>query len=151
MTDRLDAVNVWLAILALVSLAEFLMILTAAFIGYRLYRRATATMDRLEADYIAPITAKVNTVVANVRDLTERLQRADEKVHAVIGRVEEAAGRVAIFARRAWPVIGTWRAVGAAVTTLLSNNHPTERSRPVSRPMTTRRTPALDSAGWRTH
>ena len=147
MTDNLGSVNVWLAILALVSLAEFLLILAVAFMGYRLYRRATATMDRLEVEYVAPITAKVNTVVDNVRDLTERVQRADEKVRSVITHVEHAAGRVAVFASRAWPVIGTWRAVGAAVNTLLSNNRPAEGPRRV----TTRSAQALNSAGWRTH
>ena len=36
MSQELSGINVWLAILALVSLAEFLMIVVAGVIGFRL-------------------------------------------------------------------------------------------------------------------
>ena len=58
MSQELATTNVWVAIIALVSLAEFLIILTAAVVGYRLYRRATTFLDRAEADYVAPLAAK---------------------------------------------------------------------------------------------
>ena len=147
MSDKLDATNMWLAILALVSVAEFLMIVTVAFVCFRLCRRATEAMNRIEAEYIAPITAKVNVVFTNVNDLTERVQRADDKVHAVIARMEDTAGRVATFARRAWPVVGTWRAVGAAVGALRRDHHPATDSRR----LTARRATPLGPADWRTH
>lgn len=123
MTDQLAVMNLWLSILTTISVIEFAMIVVIAIVGFRWYRRAAATVDRLESDYIVPLTAKLNTAVAQVQDVTSRVQRADEKVRAVAERVGDVGSRVAAVAQQAWPVIGVWRAVGAAVGALLHNSH----------------------------
>ncbi len=121
MNQELTTTNVWLAILALVSLAEFLMILAAAVVGFKLYRRATALLNRAESAYVVPIAAKVEAVVAEAQHVVERAQHLEERVRVMVMRVEDMAGRVGSVAQHAWPVLGTWRAVSAAVRAFRGN------------------------------
>ena len=121
MNQELTATNVWLAILALVSLAEFLMIVAAGVVGFRLYRRATALLNRAESTYVAPIAAKAEAVVADAQHVVQRAQHLEERIQKMVVRVEDMAGRVGSVAQHAWPVLGTWRAVSAAVHALRGN------------------------------
>jgi flagellar motor component MotA len=116
MTQELAATNVWMAIIALVSLAEFLIIVAGAIVAFRVYRRATAFIDRAESEYVAPLAAKVNVVVGEGQEAVRRLQRLEERASAMVTRVEETASRVTSVAQYAWPVVGTVRAVSAAVS-----------------------------------
>jgi len=123
MTEQLAAMNRWLAVLTTISVIEFALLVVIAIVGFRWYRRAAAAVDRLETEYIVPITAKLNTAVAQVHDVTTRVQRADERVRAVAERVSEVGSRVVTVAQHAWPVVGVWRAVGAAVGALMRDSY----------------------------
>lgn len=128
MTQDLAATNMWLAVIALVSLAEFLIIVAAAVAGFRLYRRANALIDRAESTYVAPLADRLNTVLGEAQDVVRRVQRLEERGRAMLARVEGTASRVSSVAEYAWPVLGTWRAVSAAVSLLINGNH--ERTAP---------------------
>jgi len=128
MSQELSGINVWLAILALVSLAEFLMIVVAGVIGFRLYRRATAFIDRAESAYVAPLAAtaqnvlaQAQTVVQRAQEIVHRVQHLEERARGMVGQVGDVAGRVGSVAQHAWPVLGTWRAVTAALHALRGN------------------------------
>jgi hypothetical protein len=118
-TDKLDTTNIWLAIIALVSLFEFLLIVIAGVMAYVAYRRTTTAMRRLELEHVVPMAAKVKLALDEIHDLSDRVQRADDKVRRVVSRVEDVASHVSTVATNAWPVIGTWRAVSAGVSALL--------------------------------
>jgi len=122
MNGELAYTNMWLGILAGVSLAEFLMIFTMGIVGFTLYRRVRALVDRTEAAYVAPIAAKVHTVTDEAQALLHRAQRLEERAAAMIARVEDTASKVTSVAQYAWPVLGTWRAVSAAVGSLRGGN-----------------------------
>jgi uncharacterized protein YoxC len=128
MTGNLTATNVWLAIIALVSLVELLAVVTIAFLAFRLYKRATAVVDRVERDYVVPLNAKANVVIAEAQSVIARVRGLEERVRGMMGRVEETAGRVASVAQHAWPVVGTWRAVTAALGSLRNQNHEGRRA-----------------------
>jgi hypothetical protein len=121
MNGELAGINVWLGILALVSLAEFLMIVVAGVVGFRLYRRVSALVDRAESAYLAPLTQKANLIVDEAQQLVARAQRLEARARTMLGRAEEMAGRVGSVAQHAWPVLGTWRAVAAALQSLRGN------------------------------
>jgi hypothetical protein len=121
MNQELTGINVWLAILALVSLAEFLVMATVGVMGFRLYRRATAVIDRAESTYIAPLAAKAQMVVAQAQEVVHRAQHLEERARGMVMNVEDVAGRVGSVAQHAWPVLGTWRAVTAALQALRTN------------------------------
>jgi hypothetical protein len=122
MTQDLAATNMWLAVIALVSLAEFLIIVAAVIVGFRLYRRASALIDRAESTYVAPLADKLNAVVDEAQEVVRRVQRLEARGSAVLARVEGTASRVSSVAQHAWPVLGTWRAVSAAVGLLLNGS-----------------------------
>jgi hypothetical protein len=121
MNQELTGINVWLAILALVSLAEFLVMATVGVMGFRLYRRATAVIDRAESTYVAPLAAKAQMVVAQAQEVVHRVQHLEERARGMVMNVEDMAGRVGSVAQHAWPVLGTWRAVTAALQALRTN------------------------------
>lgn len=127
MTGNLTTTNVWLAIIALVSLVELLAIMTITFLAFRLYKRATAVVNRVEEDYVVPLNAKANAVIAEAQAVVARVRGLEERVRGMVHRVEDTAGRVASVAQHAWPVVGTWRAVTAALGSL--RNHEGERRR----------------------
>jgi hypothetical protein len=124
MTEGLASTNVWLAVIALVSLAEFLIIIAAGIVGFRLYRRATALIDRTESEYVAPLAGKVTAVVVDAQETVRRVQQLEERAASMLTHVEDTASRVASVAQYAWPVLGTWRAVSAAVSSLRGGHHP---------------------------
>ena len=63
MTPDLSTTNLWLAILAIASAAQLLMFVGAAVVLFRVYRRASATVDALEHEQIRPLLLRVNAVV----------------------------------------------------------------------------------------
>ena len=46
--ESLTTTNVWLGILAIVSLLEFLMIVAAGFFAYQMYKQVMATIETVE-------------------------------------------------------------------------------------------------------
>jgi len=125
MTGNLTTTNIWLAIIALVSLIELLAVMTIAFLAFRLYKRATALVNRVEEDYVVPLNARANAVIAEAQAVVAKVRGLEERARGVVHRVEDTAGRVASVAQHAWPVVGTWRAVTAALGSL--RNHEGER------------------------
>src|SRR5690348_15114210 len=101
MNQELSTINVWLAILALVSLAEFLMIVAAGIVGFRLYRKTTALLDRAETTYVAPLAARAHAVVAEAQGVIRRAQHLEERVRGMVMRVEDVGGRVTAVAQHA--------------------------------------------------
>jgi uncharacterized protein YoxC len=115
MSDSLGMTNVWLAIVAIVSLVEMLTLGALAIAGFKLYKRAAAVVDRVEATYVVPIAEKANGVVADAREVVRKVQHLEQRVGAMVQKVEDTAHGVGAMAERLWPVMGTVRAVTAAV------------------------------------
>jgi uncharacterized protein YoxC len=114
----LTATNTWLGILTTISIVQFLAMTALAVMAFRLYRRTRALVDRAEAEYIAPLSAKVQAVAEEARDVVRKVERLEDRVRGMVDRVEGVAGHVGSVAQHAWPVLGTWRAVTAAVSSL---------------------------------
>jgi uncharacterized protein YoxC len=83
--------------------------------AWRLYSKVTVTVDQIEQRHIAPLAARVNVLIAEMRDVTEKVRHTEESVRGVVTTVEDKAKAVAAIAQRGWPVLGAVRAVGAAV------------------------------------
>jgi uncharacterized protein YoxC len=127
MTGSLTTTNVWLGIIAGVSLVELLVVVTVAFLAFRLYKRAMSVVDRVEQDYVVPLNAKANAVIAEAQAVVARARGLEERVRGMVARVDDTASRVASVAQHVWPVVGTWRAVTAALGSL--RHHNAERRR----------------------
>jgi uncharacterized protein YoxC len=94
----LDTTNMWLAIMAIVAVLEALVVIGLAIGGFMAYRRVMALVDGLEQRHIAPLTARANAILDDVKAVTAKVQLQTDRVdHAIAGtmdRVDETAERV---------------------------------------------------------
>jgi hypothetical protein len=94
----LGTTNLLLGIMAAVSVLEMLALIGAGIMAYRLYANAMTAVREIEARQIAPLAAQVNTILTDVKSLTDRVnhqtERVDEALHRTINRVDETAERV---------------------------------------------------------
>lgn len=104
---NLNTTNALLAIMATVSVLQALVLLTAAILGYRLYRQAMQAVRDIEQRRIAPLAervqvliARVDAILADLEAVTGRVTRGRERINATAGRV-----RASVTSRLA-PVAG---------------------------------------------
>jgi len=128
---NLDTTNLFLGIMAFVSLLQALVIIGLAVVGYRLYNRAMQTITGIEERQIAPLAARAQTlmstvdgILGDVKGLTSRIKGRTEQVDAAIDdtmhRVDATAGRVrASVSSRLHGLMGMAQGVAAVVQTLL--------------------------------
>jgi hypothetical protein len=128
---NLDTTNLFLGIMAAVSLLQALVIIGVAVMGYRLYSQAMQALRTIEERQIAPLVTRVHTLITTVDDIltdvkgvTSRVTRRTERVDAAIGdtihRVDETAGRVrASVASGLHNLVGMAHGVAAVVQSLL--------------------------------
>ncbi len=97
-TVDLGTTNTFLGILAVVSVLEALVLIGIAVGAFIVYRRAMQVMSDLEARQIAPLRAKLDGILTDVRTVTASVSHQTERVqHAISGtmeRVDETADRV---------------------------------------------------------
>jgi hypothetical protein len=134
MPADLETLTRWIAIIAVASAVQTLLLLGAAVAGWMAWRRTMASIDQIEERHIAPISARVAALVDDVQDVTARLRRADDVMKHKLQEVGGAA-RFAkdVLAERMWPAVGVVRAVSAGLTAL------SKRGTPVVEPVSSRR------------
>src|SRR5918993_4498012 len=120
MPSDLDTTNMWLAIMAIVSLLEALLLIGIGIGAFLAYRRVMQLVTDLEARQIAPLREKVDGILGDVKAVTARVSQQTERVnHAISGtmeRVDETAHRVKGSVHdRLNQVLGVARGVRAVV------------------------------------
>jgi methyl-accepting chemotaxis protein len=101
----LDTTNLLLGIMAAVSLIEAIVLIAVGVMGYRLYTQVSRTVRELEARHVAPLAAKVDTmmmkvdgILVDVKQITERVgnqtERVDSAIRHTMDRVDQTADRV---------------------------------------------------------
>lgn len=93
MTADLHTTNIFLGIIAAVTLLEAIAVLGAFLGGFRFYRRLMAVVAGIEDRHVAPAAARVNAILDDVKGVTTR-------VNAESGRVEQVTEWVADRCRR---------------------------------------------------
>ena len=124
--NDLTMTNVWLAILAIVSLIEFLMICAAGLLAFKMYRQVMATIETVERVHIAPLRARVDALLDEVQAITDKVKHAQQSVSHIL---QTAAGAGSLIAgsvkARTWPVVGIINGVRTAASTLFKNGKET--------------------------
>jgi hypothetical protein len=116
MTPDLSTTNLWLAILAIASAGQFLMLVAAALIGMRIYKRATNSLDVLEHEHVRPMMLRITALIEDVQDITARARTVDDALRAKLEGVESALHSTkTVVQDRIWPVLGALRAVRAGL------------------------------------
>jgi hypothetical protein len=102
---NLDTTNLFLGILAAVSLLQALVLIGAGILAFRLYRQAMQAVRDIEHRQVAPLVARVHElmttvdgILGNVKDVTARVtrqtERVDSAIHETLHRVDQTAERV---------------------------------------------------------
>ena len=126
--ESLTTTNVWLGILAVVSLLEFLMIVAAGLFAYQMYKRVMTTIETVERVHIAPLRARVDGILDEVQAVTDKVKHAQESVGDALRQVVGTGSMVAGAVRsKTWPIIGIIQGLKTAANTVIKNgkkDHP---------------------------
>jgi hypothetical protein len=123
----LDTTNMWLAIMAVVSVLEALLLIGVGVGGLLVYRRVMQLVNDLETRQIAPVREKVDAILLDVKAVTASVNQQTERVnHAISGtmeRVDETADRVKGSVRdKVNQAVGVARGVRAIVMSVLGHD-----------------------------
>jgi hypothetical protein len=127
MAPDLSTTNTLIGIIAAVSVLEALVIIAMAIAGFVMYRRVLEVVDNLEVRHVAPLRAKVDSILVDVKTVTDRVSqqtaRVDHAIHGTIDRVDETAERVKDSVRdKVSQATGIVRGIRAVIASLLSSD-----------------------------
>lgn len=127
MGGDLGTTNMWLAIMAVVSVLEALLLIGVGVGGLLVYRRVMQLVNDLETRQIAPVREKVDAILLDVKAVTASVNQQTERVnHAISGtmeRVDETADRVKGSVReKVNHAVGIARGIRAIVMSVLGHD-----------------------------
>lgn len=127
MTGDLGTTNMWLAIMAIVSVLEALVLIGIGVGGFIAFRRVMQLVNDLEARQIAPVREKVDAILLDVKAVTARVshqtERVNDAISGTIDRVDETADRVTGSVRdKVNRAIGMARGIRAIVMSVLGHD-----------------------------
>jgi hypothetical protein len=127
--ESLQTTNIWLGILAIVSLLEFLMILGVGLLAFRLYREAMSTIQTIERAHVAPLRARVDLLLDQVEIMTDTVKHAQESVSDTLRHVTGAGTLVAGAVKaKAWPILGIIQGLKSAASAIRKNGRTADSS-----------------------
>jgi hypothetical protein len=117
-----------LTVMAVVSVLEALVLIGIGIGGFIVYRRVMQLVNDLEARQIAPVRAKVDAILEDVKTVTARVnseaERVDQAIHGTINRVDNTAEHLKSTVReKVSYAAGVIRGVRAAIVSLLQTEH----------------------------
>jgi len=123
---NLGTTNIFLGIMAAVSLLEALVIIGIGVGGYLLYRRVMELVNGLEQRQVAPAMARVNAILDDVKVVSTRVkeetERVDQAIRTTMDRVDDTADRVRTNVRaKTSRLVGLMRGVRVAVESMLGS------------------------------
>jgi methyl-accepting chemotaxis protein len=120
--ESLTTTNVWLGILAVVSVLEFFMIVAAGVLAYKMYKRVMTTIETVERVHVAPLRARVDAILDEVQTVTDKVRHAQESVSDALRHVAGTGSVVAGAVRsKTWPIIGIIQGLKTAANTVMKN------------------------------
>jgi ubiquinone biosynthesis protein UbiJ len=84
MTTDLSLTNVFLGIMAAVSLLEALAVFGLFLGGFLLYRRLMHVISGIEERHVAPASARVNAILEDVKGVTSTVKAEADRVDRLI-------------------------------------------------------------------
>ncbi len=126
MEGQLDTTNLFLGILAVVSVLEALLLIGTGVAVYLVYRRVSELMATVEARHVAPAMARVNAILDDVKEVSNKVkdetERVDQAVRTTMDRVDDTAERVRSTVRaRTGRLVGLVRGARVAIETMLGS------------------------------
>jgi uncharacterized protein YoxC len=126
LAPELGTTNLLLGIMAAVSVIEALVIIGMGITGFIAYRRVMDLINGLEERQVAPLVARVNTILNDVQTVSakvkEETERVDGAIHRTIDRVDDTADRVRTNVRaKTSKVVGMVRGIRVALETIMQS------------------------------
>ena len=130
MAAELGTTNLFLGIMAVVSVIEGLVIIGLGIGGFFAYRRVMAILDGLETRQIAPAMVRVHAILDDVKGVTatvrQETERVDHAIHHTIDRIDDTADRVRWNVRaKTSRVVGFIRGLRVALESFLATQQRT--------------------------
>ena len=124
MESQLGTTNLFLGIMAAVSVLQALVLIGVGIAGYMAYRQVTTLMETLEDRHVAPAMGRVNAILDDVKVVSakvkEETERVDHAIHTTIDRVDDTVDRVRWNVRaKTSRLVGALRGARLAIETIL--------------------------------
>lgn len=124
METQLGTTNLFLGIMAVVSVLEALLLIGIGVAGFMAYRRVMTLVNSLEEQHVAPTMVRVNAILDDVKVVSakvkEETQRVDHAIHTTIDRVDDTVDRMRMNVRaKTSRIIGIVRGARMAIETML--------------------------------
>jgi hypothetical protein len=117
--ESLSTTNIWLAVLAIVSVLEFLMICAAGIFGYKAYRHVMGVVENVERTHIAPVRSRVDAMLDEVQLMIDRVKHAQASVSDAVRHVTGAGSAIAGTVKsKSWPIAGIINGIRSAAASL---------------------------------
>ena len=114
--------NTWLAILAVIAAIQFLIMCAAGFMAYRMYLKAMTTIETVERLHIAPLRARVDSMLDQVQVMTDKVRHAQDSVSDALRHVTGTGSAVAGAVKsKTWPIVGIFQGLKSVATTMMGN------------------------------
>jgi len=125
MSAELGTTNLFLGIMAAVSVFQALALIGLGVAGFRIYRKVTELVDGLERRQVAPAMARVHAILDDVKGVTtkvrEETERVDHAIHTTIDRIDYTADRVRSNVRaKTSHVVGFIRGLRVAIESVMT-------------------------------
>jgi hypothetical protein len=127
MEGNLGTTNVFLGIIAVVSILEALVVAGIGIGAYLAYKRVMELVNGLEARQVGPTMLRVNAILDDLKQVSARVrdetERVDQAIRSTMDRVDESADRLRSNVRaRTSRLVGLVRGARVAIETMLSNS-----------------------------
>lgn len=126
MDGQLETTNLFLGIMAVVSVLEGLLLVGTGVALYLMYRRVSALVTVLEQRHVAPAMARVNAILDDVKEVSEKVKdetvRVDRAVRTTMDRIDDTAERVrSTVHTKTSRLVGFIRGARVAIETMLGS------------------------------
>jgi hypothetical protein len=126
MESQLGTTNLFLGIMAAVSVLQALVLIGAGIAGFMAYRKAMALVNSLEEQHVAPAMGRVNAILDDVKVVSSKVKeeadRVDHAIHTTIDRVDDTVDRVRWNVRaKTSRIVGIVRGARVAIESMLSH------------------------------
>lgn len=124
MQPSLDTTNLFLGIMAAVSVLQALVIIGLGIAGFMIYRQVTELINGIERRQVEPAMARVNAILDDVKSMSNTIKketvRVDRALHDTIDRVDDTVDRVRSNVRaKTSRVVGIVRGARMAIEAML--------------------------------
>ena len=126
MESQLGTTNLFLGIMATVSVLQALVLIGAGIAGFMAYRKVMALVNTLEQQHVAPAMGRVNAILDDVKVVSakvkEEADRVDHAIHTTIDRVDDTVDRMRWNVRaKTSRIVGIVRGARVAIESMLNH------------------------------